>query len=125
MLLIIFVQKICIKEKSKNTHCTNNFTEMPTTTEYINQHFKLKMFIKLNRRVLVKLCEKYYQFKILVSIFRKILRFNKMNIFSLKNWLMYSVVVGVSNFRSELHSTIYLTDHSCQISSYNRKTTHQ
>ena len=31
--------------------------EMPTTTEYINQYFKLKMFIMLNGRVLVKLCD--------------------------------------------------------------------
>ena len=29
--------------------------EMPTITEYINQHFKLKMFIMLNSRDLVKL----------------------------------------------------------------------
>ena len=30
-------------------------SDMTTTTEYINQYFKLKMFIMLNRRVLVKL----------------------------------------------------------------------
>ena len=33
-----------------------SITEMPITTEYINQYFKLKMFIMLNLRVLVKLC---------------------------------------------------------------------
>ena len=29
--------------------------EMPSTTEYTNQYFKLKMFIILNQRVLLKL----------------------------------------------------------------------
>ena len=31
--------------------------EMPTTTEYSNQYLKLKMFIMMNRRVLVKLSD--------------------------------------------------------------------
>ena len=34
----------------------NEKTEVPTTTECINQFFKLKMFMMLNRRVLVKHC---------------------------------------------------------------------
>ena len=68
---------------------------MPTTTEYNNQYFKLKTVIMLNRRVLVKLCDKHFQFKILVEIFCKTLRFKKINIFSLKYWLLYSVVVGI------------------------------
>ena len=48
-------------ERNLNTVVTFNFThiisKMPTTTEYINQHFKLKMFIMLNHRVLVKLSD--------------------------------------------------------------------
>ena len=31
--------------------------KMPTTTEHINQYFKMKIFITLNRRVLVKRCD--------------------------------------------------------------------
>ena len=53
------------------------------------------MFIMLNRSVLVKLCDKNFLFKILVTIFCKTLRFKKINIFSLKYWLLYSVVVGI------------------------------
>ena len=52
------------------TLSNNNFPEMPTTTENINQYFKLQMFIILNHRVLEKLSLKYFQFKILVDIFR-------------------------------------------------------
>ena len=31
---------------------SNKIAEMPTTTEYINQYFKMKIFNFLNRRVL-------------------------------------------------------------------------
>ena len=73
--------------------------EMQTTTEYIKQYFKLKIFAMLNRRVLVKSAiqsDKHVQFKILVTIFRKTLPFKKINIFSLKYWLVHSVAVSIS-----------------------------
>ena len=40
---------------------------MPTTTEYINQYFKMKIIILLNRAIQH---DKYFQFKIQVSVFR-------------------------------------------------------
>ena len=42
-----------LKVTLKNKRYIN--PEMPTTTECINQYFKLKMFMMLNRRILVKL----------------------------------------------------------------------
>ena len=40
----------------------------------------------------------HFHFKILVNTFPNTLRFKKINIFILKYWLMYSVVVGISDF---------------------------
>ena len=71
-----------------------SFTEMPTATEYINQYFKLKIFIFMNRRFLWNILtsilnwkclscwiakfyqnsaiqhDKHFHFKILVNVFR-------------------------------------------------------
>ena len=41
--------------------------------------------------------DKHFHFKILVNVFPKNLRFKKINIFILKYWLLYSVVVGISD----------------------------
>ena len=43
--------------------------------------------------------DKHLHFKILVNTFLKTLRFKKINIFILKYWLIYSVVVGISELR--------------------------
>ena len=94
------------------------------------------MFIMLNRRVLVKLCnsaieqDKHFHFKILVTTFPKTLRFKKINIFILKYWLLYSVVVGISylyypllyceenrkNYQKSFRISIHILKHvSCSV----------
>ena len=73
--------------------------EMPTSTEYINQYFKLKMFIFLNLRVFQKFC---YLFK-------------KTNFFNLKYCLIYSVDVGISE---HANLNLYILSTLCKFYSF-------
>ena len=65
-----WIQKVFAQSYSQTN--TLSYSEMPTTTEYINQHFKMKMFIMLNSQS-----------------FSKTVQSNKINIFILKYWLIY------------------------------------